>query len=725
MRTRVRPTILTLAATDTVVTTLRAAIQALPVGGEDRTGYGRTKHWVDEDADGCTTRHEVLLAEAVVAVCRTVRKRGELARDLRADPGLLTGGGAQGSAQMVRFIDALPARGARAVVRPTCPGCGREGVYAPLNDVRVCRSCLSRKRREPCGRCGKERPVGSRDMGGTAVCHPCLRADPANHEACSGCGRLAWIVRRVQQGGLCGHCYRLPVAVCSACDRTRPCLYATTDHPRCEPCNNRLRETVVCSACGRERPVETRGPDGQPLCANCARARRHQPCSQCGHRRRVGHRTADGAVLCRACFATHPDSRRPCQRCADVTRLHHRGLCPSCALADLLDHLLADPDGTVPSRLGPVAACLMRGEPTPTLRWLQTHPGPPAALKALATSGEPVTHQLLDGLRPAATVAYLRAALVADGVLPPRDEQLATLERWLPRELARLETAADRQAVHSFATWHHFKRLRRLPSTTPTTYYQALSARRDIQAATSLIRWLRDRGTSLADATQHDIDTWLTGTHYLRYVASTFVSWAVTHRRAQSISRTNGDGPMPVIGHDRRWALVRRLLHDADLTAATRVAGLLLLLYAQPVSRTARLRLDQITRTDDTVYLALGPVPTALPDPLAQLVLDLADRRHGHGTLGRRPDHPWLVPGLSAGEPISASRLTISLNKLGIRARPARNTTLIELTAELPPVVLARLLGLNINSAERWSAEAAANRTTYATDLARRPGRDA
>ncbi|KAK1177005.1 hypothetical protein B7755_001760 [Streptomyces sp. NBS 14/10] len=68
-----------------------------------------------------------VVAEAVVAVCRTVHKRGELARDLRADPGLLTGGGARGSAQVVRFIDALLARRARAVVRPVCPGCGREG----------------------------------------------------------------------------------------------------------------------------------------------------------------------------------------------------------------------------------------------------------------------------------------------------------------------------------------------------------------------------------------------------------------------------------------------------------------------------------------------------------------------------------------------------------------------------------------------------------------------
>ncbi len=50
-----------------VTTTLREAIDALPVAAEDRTGYERTtfKHWVDADADGCNTRQEVLIAEAI------------------------------------------------------------------------------------------------------------------------------------------------------------------------------------------------------------------------------------------------------------------------------------------------------------------------------------------------------------------------------------------------------------------------------------------------------------------------------------------------------------------------------------------------------------------------------------------------------------------------------------------------------------------------------------
>lgn len=45
---------------------LAEAIAKIPVAEEKRTGYERDsfKHWVDEDDDSCTTRAEVLLAEA-------------------------------------------------------------------------------------------------------------------------------------------------------------------------------------------------------------------------------------------------------------------------------------------------------------------------------------------------------------------------------------------------------------------------------------------------------------------------------------------------------------------------------------------------------------------------------------------------------------------------------------------------------------------------------------
>lgn len=48
---------------------VRVLIAELPVADESRAGYVRTafKHWVDADKDGCSTRNEVLKAEAIVA----------------------------------------------------------------------------------------------------------------------------------------------------------------------------------------------------------------------------------------------------------------------------------------------------------------------------------------------------------------------------------------------------------------------------------------------------------------------------------------------------------------------------------------------------------------------------------------------------------------------------------------------------------------------------------
>ncbi|MEU6449782.1 HNH endonuclease family protein [Streptomyces sp. NPDC046979] len=54
---------------DSVTLTVREALDALDVAAEDTTAYKRSyfRHWIDADRDGCNTRQELLLEEAVIA----------------------------------------------------------------------------------------------------------------------------------------------------------------------------------------------------------------------------------------------------------------------------------------------------------------------------------------------------------------------------------------------------------------------------------------------------------------------------------------------------------------------------------------------------------------------------------------------------------------------------------------------------------------------------------
>lgn len=71
----------------------------------------------------------------------------------------------------------------------------------------------------------------------------------------------------------------------------------------------------------------------------------------------------------------------------------------------------------------------------------------------------------------------------------------------------------------------------------------------------------------------------------------------------------------------------QRLLCDDTLPTPERVAGLLVLLYAQTASSIRRLSTDRVTRDGDQVLLRLGTRPIRLPAPLDALVLDLVASR--------------------------------------------------------------------------------------------------
>jgi hypothetical protein len=290
----------------------------------------------------------------------------------------------------------------------------------------------------------------------------------------------------------------------------------------------------------------------------------------------------------------------------------------------------------------------------------------------------------------------------------------------------RLDTRKDpdeRRILLGYAIWHHLRRLRQRLGTAHATHLQILNVRCHVTAATGFLDWLTAQDLTLSSCAQPDLDRWASGDD-LTYRDETahFVRWSVTHRHASHLTfgAVRWEGPRGPHDGEKRWGDARRLLHDDKLTVSDRVAGLLLLLYAQRIANIVKLTTDHVHDDGDQVKVVLGTSPVVLPEPVAGLVRDLVATRQGHATIGRPDTTPWLFPGGRPGQPIGDDRLGMRLQNIGLHPRQARSTALFILATELPAAILARMLGIHIQVAVQWQKAAAGDWMTYAADVSRR-----
>ncbi len=245
-------------------------------------------------------------------------------------------------------------------------------------------------------------------------------------------------------------------------------------------------------------------------------------------------------------------------------------------------------------------------------------------------------------------------------------------------------------------------------------------ANQRLTVAIAFLAWLAGRGRHLGDCTQRDLDAWFgTGPTTRRHVI-TFLSWARQQRIIRNVQvpviSTAGAEACPP-GSDARAAAIRRLLLDQTLPSGDRIAGCLVTLYGQQVSRIAALRTTDTCCADGATRLKLGADWLEVPEPVAT-VLRQHLRNRSNMTTAANPASPWLFPGQLAGEHLSYRRLVRVLHQLGIPARASRLAAWRELVRQAPPAVLADALGVSAGTAMRhaflggagWSAYAARRR---------------
>jgi len=167
------------------------------------------------------------------------------------------------------------------------------------------------------------------------------------------------------------------------------------------------------------------------------------------------------------------------------------------------------------------------------------------------------------------------------------------------------------------------------------------------------------------------------------------------------------------MGQHHRIAALQRLVTDETLPLRSRVAGSMILLYAQPVSRIVRLTIDDILHDGDHTLLRLGEPPTPVPEPLAGLLRAYLENRPNMTTAASSASR-WLFPGRRAGQAMDPGSIRDLLQEIGIPAQSCRTAAIRELVLQMPPPVVAQALGYHHNSTTRIAAEAGTPWAGYA-----------
>ena len=405
-----------------------------------------------------------------------------------------------------------------------------------------------------------------------------------------------------------------------------------------------------------------------------------------------------------------------CGVCGREDKLYERRRCERCALARRATELMAGPDGKVPAALlGVHDTIVASATPRKALNWLRLGAGAPI-LAGMARGTIDVSHEALDAQPRTRAANHVRQMLVAHGVLVPRDDQLAALERLNADTIAAIGRPEDRKIVAAFASWRVLRRLRRRaePNTAGRTAIQ--HARNQVLGAVRFLDWLAAHHLTLPTCTQGDLELWLATGPSSRYEVHHFVEWTSARKHSAKLTVPPLAGrPGDALDAEARWKIIHTLLRDPGIEVADRVAGCFVLLYAQPLSRVAVITVDQIAANDTGISIRFGTQDLAVNDPLASYLTTLiATGRSHHIGIGSTAPSNWLFPGHLPGRPITALRLGQRLRIFGIDARAARRAAQQQLAAEVPAIVLAEMLGIATTTAVDWVHAAGGDWANYA-----------
>ena len=374
-----------------------------------------------------------------------------------------------------------------------------------------------------------------------------------------------------------------------------------------------------------------------------------------------------------------------------------------CLAPRLLRSLISDEDNTPHPRLLALERYLLRDKSNAdtVVSWIRRSPIA-RLVHDMATHRTPISLRAVAQHPATGATGYLAALLMESGVVPTENFDRSRLEVWQEEYFATLPNPANRSLVKQYAAWiinPRFTEVAHLSTKDESLRYKGSKAH--LIAVCQFLGTLDDLDLDLGTVPQRVFDDYVARHGRTGKQLTPFIRWAqtrgMTHLHSEYL---NSDLTASGATDDQRWAWVKELLAAEDIALSARVAGLLSIIYGIALTRIVSLRCEAVTFDGDSTYLSLGADPIKLPHAVEALLRQLLDVE----PIGFHDNNTWIFRGQRPGRHLTTAALRLPLSKRGINIRAAKNVALLTLARDLPPSVLADLLGISIYAAERWSA---------------------
>jgi hypothetical protein len=403
---------------------------------------------------------------------------------------------------------------------------------------------------------------------------------------------------------------------------------------------------------------------------------------------------------CDWCYRNSPEFLRPCTRCEACDHLNRDQLCTACRASDAIEAVFDDSTLHAQPKLTALRDHLRLADARYVLL-LRRRSHAWRVIVQVAALRKPATHADLDLMGTPRSVSQVRSLLVQLEILEERDEYAVALGRVAAAELAKLTHRNDRLALERFIRW----RQRRRRSTGELTNTQASNDRNELRLLVSLVSAFNADGDTVATGRQETVDQWARDTRSA-FRARRFLTWCKSaginrnlipppYRRTEfNLGGTNTEA---------NETALQLILTEEGHAPRIRLAVLLTVVYGIRVHRVAALRRDAFRIVNGKAVIMLGTIDLTLPAPATQWVEDiLRDFPIRSRVGGSRIDATWLYPGYRHGDHMLPSSLKAKLRALGVSPGRAHQVATAAIINQVPPAVVARLLGVSISTAAEW-----------------------